>query len=415
MPLLYDIALGAYQIGIRLAAPFNKKAAAWIQGRKVLFEQLEQSNLSDGRKLVWIHAASLGEFEQGRPLMEQIKQAYPQCKILLTFFSPSGYEIRKDYELADFVSYLPLDTARNAQRFIQLTKPDLAIFIKYELWYHFFQSLQKAKTPTLLISALFREQQFFFKRYGQWFKKTLAKLDHFFVQNEHSAAILRNHQIGPVTVNGDTRVDRVAKLAKQPKSFPIIDTFAAGKPVLVFGSTWPADEEIIHHYIQKNPNKWRYIIAAHDIRPQRIEYIEHLFQAIKSIRYSQAAGVNLKDYNLLIIDNIGMLSALYHYAKVVYIGGAFGKGLHNTLEPIAFGKPVIFGTKYQKFEEAKYLVEHGGGFSIASSLAFEQVMKQLEQASFYQQAAERAQQYIKDNAGATAEIMRFIKEKQYLE
>jgi len=415
MQLLYDIVLALYQMGIRLAALFNQKAASWIQGRRILFEQLEQSAIGKAEKLVWIHAASLGEFEQGRPLIEQLKVAYPQCKILLTFFSPSGYEIRKEYELANFVSYIPLDTKANAQRFLSIVKPDLAIFIKYELWYHFLNHLQTAKIPTLLVSALFREQQFFFKSYGQWFKQVLTGIDHFFVQNKSSADILSQHQINAVTINGDTRVDRVATLAEHQKHFPIIDAFADNRPVLVLGSTWPPDEAIIQYYINKHPKKWRYIIASHDISTSRLEMIEHTFHQLASVRYSKVKASNkLKEYDLMIIDNIGMLSALYAYAKIAYIGGAFGKGLHNTLEPIAFGKPVIFGSKYHKFEEAKWLVANGGGFSIRSANQFEQVLKELEQDIFYQKAVGKALDYIKENTGATKEIIDFIKHKRYL-
>ena len=410
---IYNIALQFYKKGIQFASFFQTKASQWIEGRKEVFQTLERSEVGAEKNLVWIHAASLGEFEQGRPIIEQIKQVYPDCKILLSFFSPSGYEIRKNYPLADYVTYLPLDTQKNAKRFIEITKPKLVIFIKYELWYHYFNELQNAGIPTLLVSALFREKQFFFKSYGQWFKKVIKGLDHIFVQNKNAEQVLLKNGISNVSIVGDTRVDRVAKLASQQKSFSIIREFVGDRPALILGSTWPLDEEILNSYINSYPQKWRYIIAPHDIAESRVEHIEHTFLPSK-IRYSKAEGVDLKNYDMLIIDNIGMLAALYQYGKVAYIGGALGKGLHNTLEPIAFGLPVVFGTKFQKFEEANWLVENGGGFSIHSSDSLHKIFNQLEEDTFYNKASEKAKEYIQKNQGATEEILKFIKKKGYL-
>jgi 3-deoxy-D-manno-octulosonic-acid transferase len=413
MRWLYNIAIQCYVLGIRVASLFNPKARQWLDGRKDVFKDLAAIGFKDSHSLVWIHAASLGEFEQGRPIIEQLKKEYSDCKILLTFFSPSGYEIRKNYDLADYVTYLPIDSKRNAQRFINLVRPQLAIFIKYELWFHFLNELQNAKIPTLLISALFRKNQFFFKSYGRWFKPVIAGLDHIFVQSESAGQVLRQHGISNFSVTGDTRIDRVVRIREEKKSFPIIEDFIKNSPVLICGSTWPADEEIIQHFINKNPKKWRYIIAPHDISPARINYIENLFQ-IKSIRYSKAKGANLSDFDLLIIDNIGMLSSLYQYGKVAYIGGGFGKGLHNTLEPITFGLPVIFGSNYQNFEEAKWLVENGGGFSVNSSSGFSKVLNRFEDESYFLQCSEKAKFYIQKNKGATQQIMDFIRSNQLL-
>ncbi|MFT5166956.1 MAG: 3-deoxy-D-manno-octulosonic-acid transferase [Saprospiraceae bacterium] len=407
MQWLYNIAIQCYVLGVRLASLFNPKAKQWLDGRKEVFKNLETAGFKASDAVVWIHAASLGEFEQGRPIIEQLKKEYPHCKILLTFFSPSGYEIRKDYKLADYVSYLPMDSKSNAQRFIEIVQPKLAIFIKYELWYHFLQQLQKAKIPTLLVSALFRKEQFYFKNYGSWFKPVLAGLYHIFVQNKNSEQVLLQQGISKVSLIGDTRIDRVIKIREEKKSFPIVEAFVKNKPVLICGSTWPPDEGIIQDYINNNPKKWRYIIAPHVISPSRIAYIENIFQ-IPHIRYSESEGARLDDYDLLIIDNIGMLSSLYQYGKVAYIGGAFGKGLHNTLEPITFGLPVIFGSNYQKFEEATYLVENGGGFSVDSSNAFETTLNQLEEESTYCTSSKTAAFYISNNKGATQEIINFI-------
>lgn len=413
MRLLYDIALRGYRMGIGLAAFFYPKAAAWIRGRKQLFSKLEQSNLRYTTSVLWIHAASLGEFEQGRPIIEQVKKNYPKTKILLTFFSPSGYEIRKNYSLADEVLYLPLDTPAHAKRFVQLVQPKLVIFIKYELWYHFLHELQQTQTPTILIAALFRKQQFFFQAYGRWFLNVLRGLTHIFVQNAASFELLQKHQISATSIAGDTRIDRVNTIAQQKKAFPIIEIFSQQGPILIGGSTWPADEAILQPYIQRYPKRWRYIIAPHDISEARIEQIEQLLQ-VPSIRYSKATKVDLKDYDVLIIDNIGMLSSLYQYAKIAYIGGGLGKGLHNTLEPIAFGLPVVFGSRYQRFEEANWLVANGGGFSIQSFHEFETIVHRLEETDFYRAAAQTALSYIEKHRGATEQIMQFIQQQQLL-
>lgn len=410
---LYNFAIQCYALSIRIAALFNVKAKLWINGRKDIFKKLKNAGFRETDQIIWIHAASLGEFEQGKPIIEQLKADYPHCKILLTFFSPSGYEIRKDYVLADFVTYLPIDTRHNAQRFIKIIRPQLVIFIKYEFWYHFLNELQKADIPTLLISAVFRKDQFFFKRYGQWFKPVIAGFEHIFVQHEDSAQVLQQQGITKVSVAGDTRIDQVIRIRETKKSFPIVEDFIGKEEALIFGSTWPADEDIILHYVQSNPKKWRYIIAPHDISSARIIYIENLFQ-MKSLRYSEAAGAVPGEYDLLIIDNIGILSSLYQYGKIAYIGGAFGKGLHNTLEAIVFGLPVIFGLNYQKFEEAKWLVNNSGGFDVRSSNDFEKIIIKLEEEEYYQQASKQAEQYIYNNKGATSRILNFIRRNKLL-
>lgn len=411
---IYNLALRFYRMGIWFASFFQAKAKHWIQGRKDIFNKLENLNISNQTSLIWIHTASLGEFEQGRPIIEKLKNQYPYTKIFLTFFSPSGYQIRKNYPLADFIFYLPLDTESNARRFLKAINPKLAIFIKYDLWYHYLKTLQQNEVPTILASALFRKDQFYFKPYGQWFKKVILGIDHIFVQNKISKQILLENGISKISIAGDTRVDRVATLTKKPSSISIIKKFVGNQPVFIMGSTWPLDEEILNPYVYNHPKKWRYIIAPHEVSEDRIKYIEASF-SVSKIRYSQAEGIDLKNYDLLIIDNIGMLSSLYNYGKVAYIGGGFGKGLHNTLEPIAYGLPVIFGTRYQNFEEANWLVKNGGGFSIHSYHSLQEILAKMEDDHFYKNASEKAKYYIQQNQGATAAIINFIKEKKYLE
>ncbi len=409
MLLLYNLALQFYVIAIHIAAFFSNKAKLWIDGRKTVFEDLEHLGFQDTDKIIWIHTASLGEFEQGRPIIEQLKKVFPQYKILLSFFSPSGYEIRKNYALADHICYLPMDSKRHAQQFIKTVNPQLAIFIKYDLWYHYLNELQKIKTPILLISALFRKDQFYFKFFGRFFKPVLKKIDHIFVQNKSSEEVLHQHGISNTSIAGDSRIDRVIKIAAEKKRDTIVEQFIDNRPVFIFGSTWPEDEAIISPYINAHPQKYRYIIASHDISIARIKSIENQFQ-LTSIRYSEAANNQLRDYDLLIIDNIGKLSAIYQYGKLAYIGGAFGKGLHNILEPAAFGLPLIFGPRYQKFEEANSLIEQGAGFSIKSSTDFQHIVNQLQEDTFYNKSATIALAYIQKNQGATTKIINFIKE-----
>ena len=406
---LYNFSITLYGFIIWLASFFNEKAALWIDGRKGLFEKLEsQLEKSSPKKapIIWMHVASLGEFEQGRPIIESLKQNYPDYKIFLTFFSPSGYEIRKNYELADYIFYLPMDTKKNAQKFIEIIQPRLVIFVKYEFWYHFLNTLQSKNIPTILVSALFRPDQLFFKSYGALFRKILKGFDHIFLQNEASFELLKSHGYRKISLTGDSRIDRVAAIAKQAKSFEIIDQFANDSQVLVCGSTWPPDESILEGFI-KNAHEWKFIIAPHEIKESNIERLQNLLPQ-NAIRYSKANSASVKTAKILIIDNIGMLSSLYRYGKIAYIGGGFGAGIHNTLEPIAFGLPVIFGPKYKKFDEALVLVEKKGAFSVNNSADFESIMQKMTEKSFYKNASQEAQNYINQNRGATEKIIKYI-------
>lgn len=405
--MLYNLGISLYYFGIWIASFFNKKAKLWIEGRKDIFTKIK-SQITDNQSIIWFHCASLGEFEQGRPLIEKIKKDLPDHKILLTFFSPSGFEIRKDYELADYIFYLPIDTKKNAIKFLKLVQPKMAFFVKYEFWFNFLQQLNQQNIPTYLVSSIFRKDQIFFKSYGSFFKKMLFFFDHIFVQNEKSKSILLENGVSHISVAGDTRVDRVLEIQKNKKSFDKIVTFKGTAEILIGGSTWPPDEDIFIEWIQSQKDfRWKFIIAPHDISESHIMEIEKKLK-VNTIRFSNANALNSAGAKVMIIDNIGMLSSLYQYGKVAMIGGGFGNGIHNTLEPIAFGLPVIFGKKYQKFEEANRLVITGGGFSISNYLEFEEVIKNLEENNFYNNASTKAKNYILDNQGATEKIFNHV-------
>lgn len=407
MKFLYNISIRAYWCAIVVTSLFKPKAKKWLLGRKNIFEQLEK-NVPKGS--IWIHAASLGEFEQGRPLIESIKGSNPNQVILLTFFSPSGYEIRKNYPHADNIFYLPLDTKSNAKRFVSIVEPSLAIFIKYEFWHHYINELHLKNIPIYSISAVFRPSQIFFKPYGNWFRKILHRFEHIFVQNQSSLDLLSKYNIKNATLTGDTRVDRVWDISQKSRMYPIIESFSTRKPILVAGSTWEQDEVILAAFCEKNhPLPFKIIIAPHEITPTHIDAILKMMpSSLNVVRYSNAKNYNVSAADILVIDNIGMLSSLYRYGKWAYIGGGFGSGLHNTLEPIAFGLPVIFGKKYQKFEEANWLVENGGGFTINDLEDFEKIIQQLQEAIFHKKAAKKAVQYIEENRGATEKIKELI-------
>lgn len=418
---IYNIGIFLYGFIAKILALFQPKAKKWVKGRQGLFQKLQQELQTkniDKQQLIWFHCSSLGEFEQGRPLIEAIKKQYPNEKILLTFFSPSGYEIRQNYALADIIFYLPLDTKKNAKQFIDLVQPKLVFWVKYEFWYHFLETLHQRKIPVFLVSGIFRKKHFFFSPFGKTHRQCLQFFEHLFVQNAISKKHLEAVGISHLTIAGDTRLDRVLAIAAEKKRFEIIDQFAKAnqKPIIVCGSTWQPDETIIAQYINDNVDNlpFQFIIAPHEINSLNINGLQEKINA-KSIRYSNATNENIINYDILIIDNIGMLSALYRYGKIAYIGGAFGSGLHNILEPIVFGLPVIFGTKYQKFEEAVNLVGEKGGFSVTSYEAFNAVIKQLSKELFYQQAFAKAKKYVIDNQGATQLILQSTQVQPLLE
>lgn len=362
MTSLYKLSIYIYYKLIQISASLgNTKAKLWITGRQNIFEKITAS-LEPSEKRIWIHASSLGEFEQGRPVIEKLKELRPDYKIVLTFFSPSGYEIRKDYQGADYIFYLPLDTSKNAARFIDVVKPEKAIFIKYEFWYNYLTTLKQKNIPVYLVSANFRKDQHFFRWYGGWFRKLLQNFEHIFVQNENSANLLRKIGLHNTTIAGDTRFDRVYSIATSSRELPEVKNFVDGSFCIIAGSTWDPDEDLLIKYLNETSHPVKMIIAPHEIKDTAIDGIIQKLNK-KAVRYSQLQ--NAEAAEVLIIDNIGMLSSLYRYGKVAYIGGGFGKGIHNILEAATFGLPVLFGPNYHKFQEAVNLTKAGGAFPIS--------------------------------------------------
>jgi 3-deoxy-D-manno-octulosonic-acid transferase len=398
MLLLYNLGLHIYSFLILTFSLFNKKAKLWINGRRNV--ELLRLNSS-----VWFHFASLGEFEQGRPVLERYRTEHPKAKIVITFFSPSGYEIRKSTSLADVVYYLPLDTAANARYFIDAINPTLAVFTKYEYWYHYFNELNKRQIPLYIISGIFRKNQVFFRWYGGLHRQILGFVSHFFLQDEQSQQLLQAIDIRNTSVSGDTRFDRVWANTQSPKSLPEIEAFADNQKVLIAGSTWPADEQLIATLVRQYPN-WKFIIAPHEVEEDKINRLINLLPENSWARFSQITNVK---FQVLIIDNIGILSSLYKYGDIAYIGGGFGAGIHNTLEAAAFGLPVVFGPKYQKFKEAKDLIALGAGFCIMSEASLKKVITDLvAYPDLLDKAGQTARQYVKDNIGATDTILNKI-------
>lgn len=410
MLTLYNLGVRLYFIIIYLASFFNKKASLWIDGRK------NQSVLASD-SCIWFHFASLGEFEQGRPVLEHMRNFYPGKEIVITFFSPSGYEIRKNTPLADRVYYLPLDTAKNAREFIEKIRPEMAVFTKYEYWYHFFNELHQHNVPLYIISGIFRPGQVFFKWYGGLHRKILSFVTHFFVQDEPSKQLLQNMDINRVTISGDTRFDRVWANAQEPKPLPVIQAFKNGHKVFIGGSTWPQDEQLLAKLVNQYPG-WKFIIAPHEISEEKLNKLIELLPANSTVRYSKLIDdtnftAHHSPFTTLIIDNIGMLSSLYQYGDIAYIGGGFGAGIHNTLEAAAFGLPVIFGPNYHKFKEAKDLISLDGGFTISNETELKQIAGRLmHDGPFYSIASNKIKQYVKDHTGATVIIINFIKAHQ---
>ena len=355
--------------------------------------------------MAWVHCASLGEFEQGRPVIRQFREAFPAYKILLTFFSPSGYEVRKDYPQADYIFYLPWDTASNATRFVEITRPKIAFFIKYEFWHNYALALHKKNIPLLSVSSIFREGQVFFKGYGGWFRSTLRKFDHFFVQNEKSGQLLKSIGIAHVTIAGDTRFDRVNEAIQKVREIPIAREFKSNGQTIVVGSCWPKDMELLAPHINENAGKLKFIIAPHEIKESFLKEIETSVN-VKTVRYSQA-NENISGHHVLLIDNVGMLSSLYQYGEFAYVGGGFGKGLHNILEAACFGIPVFFGNKnYKKFQEATDLIMRGGAFDVNDYADFKKKYESLaNNPKNYQVASEVTRSYIAENIGATQKVI----------
>lgn len=402
MRFLYNIFIHIYILALNLISPFNKKVKTMLKGEKECFDRLQNLNSED--KVAWFHCASLGEFEQGRPLIEEIKKQFPEYKILLSFYSPSGYESKKNYALADYVVYLPNDTKSNAKKFVKKVNPDLIFFIKYEFWYNYISALKGRRL--FQVSLILRQNQYFFSWYGKWFAKQLKNFEHFFVQNQQTANLLNKIGYKNVTISGDTRFDRVMTIANNAKSFTEIEKFCEGnQKIILAGSSWLADEKIIQQAVKNLDIKL--IIAPHVVGENHINEIQQLFP--EAILYSELAN-NDKKSNILIINCIGILSNLYQYCDIAYIGGGFGVGIHNTLEAATFGKPICFGTNYHKFQEAIDLINLKAAYSISNQEELKQVLETLlNNEKIYNQSAEASKDYVKTKIGACKKIIEHLK------
>lgn len=408
---MYELFIILYNIGVWVASFFSKKVRAMWKGEHRTFRVLREK-IDPNAMYIWFHAASLGEFEQGRPIMEAIRREHPGYKILLTFFSPSGYEVRKNYDGADVVVYLPIDTKRNARRFLRLTNPVMAFFIKYEFWSNYLHMLKERHVPTFSVSSIFRPTQIFFRAYGKGYGKVLDCFTHFFVQNEESRDLLKSIGIDCVSVTGDTRFDRVLQIRDAGKSLPIVENFVGGtvedRPhVFIAGSSWPPDEDIFIRYFNEHRD-WKLIIAPHVIGDDHMKQILGKLER-KTVRYTEATTENVVGAECLIIDCFGLLSSIYRYADVTYVGGGFGVGIHNVLEAAVWGKPVIFGPNNKNFQEAQGLLKAGGGFEVTSYDDFVGVMRKLADDKALEQSRERAGGFVESLAGATRQIMKEVK------
>lgn len=402
---MYTFFIHLYSLGIAIAALFNEKAKLLHSGRKKTFSILKQQ--CAGKQIVWLHAASLGEYEQGKPLIQKLRAQHPEYTFLVTFFSPSGYEVKKNDKDIDIVAYLPADTRRNAQRFLQIVKPTAAYFVKYEYWYNFIRELNRNKIPCYYLSAIYRPSQYFFKPYGKWFARQLQKCTHFFVQNEQSQKLLNQIGIAQVTITGDTRFDRVFAIAQKNESLAFVEEFKGAGKLLVAGSTWQPDEQVLVNVFEKIKHfGYKMILAPHLIDKEHIESIKKLFSQEKVICFSNINGKNLAEYDVLVIDAIGFLSKVYKYADVAHIGGAFATGLHNTLEAAVFGIPLFFGPHYSKFNEAIELVDRQGAFSIHSAEEMKKIMEEFEtNTELYYRTCRICEKYVKENLGACDKIL----------
>lgn len=420
--LLYNLFLILYSVAIRVAAIANPKARKWISGRRDIFAKINGQLSTGNGQPIWMHCASLGEFEQGRPLLEELKKQYPQQKIVLSFFSPSGYEVMKDYKGVDHVFYLPMDSKANAKKFLDAVNPSFVLWVKYEYWYYYLTEIKQRNIPALLVSGIFRKGQPFFAWYGDIWRKMLASFTHFFVQNEESKQLLSTLGIKEnVSINGDTRFDRVLEIAENFTPVAGIEEFCGNSPVIVAGSTWEEDEIELLHFVNVH-QQVKFIIAPHEIDKTNLKDVKDEFP--RSVFYSE---LDVDRYlnadarhilpNVLIIDNIGMLSRLYKYATVTYVGGGYGAdGVHNVLEAAVYGKPVVFGPVYEKFVEAIGLVNCGGAVSIdGGPVKLETIMNNLlNDEAERKRRGEAAKQFVYENAGASKKIMQFIQEKRLL-
>ena len=404
--MIYNLGMYLLELGIKLVALFSAKPAKMVKGHREVFDLLK-SKIDRNARYIWFHAASLGEFEQGRPLIERIRKEYPQYKILQTFFSPSGYEVRKNYDGADIVCYLPIDTPGNAKKFIELVNPCMVFFVKYEFRHNYLNTLSKKGVPTYSVSSIFRPDQIFFRWYGKSYRQVLKTFAHLFVQNEESKKLLAGIGIANTTVVGDTRFDRVLDICAAAKQLPLVQKFKGDALTFVAGSSWGPDEDIFIQYFNAHP-EMKLIIAPHVVNDGHLKEIMAKLQR-PCLRYTQATEENVQQADCLIIDCYGLLSSIYRYGEISYVGGGFGVGIHNVLEAAVYGIPVIFGPNNKKFREAQHLLANKGGFEINGYEDFQQLMdKFLTDEAYLKQSGKAAGDYVKDNAGAMDKIMKRV-------
>ena len=408
MLFLYNLLLLFASQIVKLLALFSPKIKLFVDGRKIVFETLE-SKISASDKTIWFHAASLGEFEQGLPVMEKIKKEFPNHKIVVTFFSPSGYEVRKNNSIADACVYLPLDTKSNAQKFLKLVHPDLVFFIKYEYWPNYLNELKKLNINTYLISGIFRENQAFFKWYGGFYRNALKTFDYFFVQNENSKKLLQSHGFNNVKISGDTRFDRVVSILERDNSLDFMDHFKNNTITIVIGSSWPKDESLLVNFINQTNEKIKFIIAPHNIKGNQIQELQNSITK-KTVLFSEKENTDLSNYDVLIVDTIGILTKIYSYADIAYVGGGFGNpGVHNILEPATFGIPIVVGPNYNHFAEATALVHQEGCISINTQTELNETLNNLiSNEDIRHEKGHICETFVQMNKGATSRILNHI-------
>mgnify|MGYP005985782629 CR=1 FL=1 len=409
MSIIYNCIVGVTRFLLSIIALFNKKIKLFVEGRKESFSKL--SVFKKEHKIIWFHAASLGEFEQGRPIIEGVKNEHPTYKIVVTFFSPSGYEIRKNYELADVVCYLPIDSKRNVEKFLEIVNPTMAIFIKYEFWPNYLSGLKERNIPTILVSGIFRKSQIFFKPFGAFMRNSLKAFNHFFLQDETSQKLLNTINIENVTISGDTRFDRVFEILKQDNSLDFITEFKSNQYTIVAGSTWKEDEELLVSYINNlSSEDEKFIIAPHNINVDDIQKLKNSINK-KTVLFSEKKNENLSDFDVFIVDTIGILTKIYSVADAAYVGGGLTKnGVHNVLEPATFGVPIVIGTEYKKYNEVVDLVALKGCIPIASKKEFSSIFTRLKQdGNFRESIGNINKEYIENNVGATEKTMNYLK------
>ncbi|TKD66576.1 3-deoxy-D-manno-octulosonic acid transferase [Flavobacterium sp. ASW18X] len=408
MSIVYNGILIVIGFLLKLIALFNPKIKLFVAGRKESFNRIK-AGLNKNDDVLWMHAASLGEYEQGLPILEALKKTYPNYKILLTFFSPSGYEVKKDKTPADVVAYLPLDTRANARKILRLIQPKAVLFVKYEVWPSLMTALKKSDIPTLLVSGIFSERQVYFKWYGGFLKNALKKFDYYYVQDENSKNLLASIGITNVTVGGDSRFDRVTQILESDTTLSFMDAFLQDHPCIVAGSTWPPDEELLTTFINKDISDYKYVLAPHTLKPAHISKIEAQLK-VPTVRYSNLKNTDVSKAKVIILDTIGLLTKVYSYATIAYVGGAFGTGLHNTLEPAVFGIPVLIGPDYIDFIEAKALVKKGGILSINNQGELNDKLSQLQtQKQEQKRLGKLNASYIQNQKGATEKVMNHLK------